>query len=155
MVHLTIMNSAATAPPELLAQLVPNDPVNTAPWWPLAIGYWLLLLVLCIVLTIIARAWIKKAKYRRFIKHLNKTKADPKAQQLSQVHLLLRKVLQDNSAADASVSNRVFADKIKSTLGLDTAPNWVNAHYTQDPKVSVDWIQVKQLIKQWSQEQRV
>ncbi|MDN3648653.1 DUF4381 family protein [Reinekea marina] len=155
MVHLTIMNSATQVPPELLAQLVPNDPVSAAPWWPLAIGYWLLLLLLCIVLTIIARVWFKKAKYRSYLKHLNKTKTAPKDQQLSQVHLLLRKVLQDNAAADASVSNQIFANKIKSTLDLDTVPNWVNAHYAQNPNVTVDWIQVKQLIKQWSQEQRV
>jgi hypothetical protein len=152
MAALNVVLNQATLPAELLAQMAPNDlPVDASPW-PLAIGYWLVIVVASIALIALVYYRRRTKLLRAYRKYCSDIKKIDVQKQHEPLHLLLRRILQDQSHRLASLNEYEFEQRVMKTLNQTTPPSWLNAHYRNTEKPSVNWSEVNQLIRAWSKE---
>ena len=152
MASLILLSNQMTVPPELLKQLAPNDPITAVSAWPLAIGYWIIFILSLATIAGVIFYWRRTRKIRFYLKQLKAIRLSTSRTQCSDVHQLLRKILQDHSVSLASCNDKQFALHIMSTLQTSELPNWVNAHYRVNEQPKLPWAEVKNLIKLWTKE---
>lgn len=152
MASLMFLANQIAVPPELLEQLAPNDPITVVSAWPLAFGYWIVLILSLALLTAVIFYWRRTQKIRFYLKQLKAIRQSTSLRQCSDVHLLLRKILQDHSVSLASCNDKQFGQYIMTTLQTSELPNWVNAHYRVNEQPKLPWPDIKKLIKHWTKE---
>ncbi|MFQ3229406.1 DUF4381 domain-containing protein [Reinekea sp.] len=152
MASLIFLANQISVPPELLEQLAPNDPITVVSPWPLAIGYWIVLIIALALFTAFIFYWRRTQKLRTYLKQLKTIRRSKSLTQCSDVHLLLRKVLQNHSVTLASCNDKQFSQYILSTLQTTELPAWVNAHYRDNQQPTLPWSEIKQLVKLWTKE---
>lgn len=152
MASLILLSNQIAVPPELLKQLAPNDPITAVSAWPLAIGYWLIFILSLATIAGGIFYWRRTQKIRFYLKQLKAIRQSTSRTQNNDVHLLLRKILQDHSVLLASCNDKQFAQYIMSTLQTSEQPNWVNAHYRVNESPKLPWAEIKKLIKHWTKE---
>ncbi|TCS40649.1 DUF4381 domain-containing protein [Reinekea marinisedimentorum] len=138
-------------PQQLLSQLEPNTPPAEPSAWPLAPGYWLVLMAVLVMACLIAYLWYRGRHWRHIQQHLARIKrlAEPNAE----LHQLLRWLLITHLSAPKSMDEQALAEKITATLG--TLPEWVNGHYQADKSSDINWAEVKTLLQHWKKEARL
>jgi hypothetical protein len=142
----------ATVPPELLAQLAPNDPPGTVSMWPLAIGYWLVLALLVALIAAGAIYWLRGKKRRSNLKQLKLIKKSSAQTHCRDVHLLLRSILQQHNTKLACCSEYEFSNYVMTSLNVEEPPRWLNAHYREQTPPAIPWADIHQLVTQWTKE---
>lgn len=135
-------------PSPLLGQLAANTPPQEPSWWPLAIGYWLIIAAVILVGALIIYGYRQHVKNRPITNELARLKQQPAShEQLRALHTLLRWLLIHRCGLDKDTSSEALAHHIQRTLKGDL-PCWVNAHYQPNP-VEIDWRSATVLVKQW------
>ena len=153
MASVSLMPEENPALQQLLAQLASNVLPSEPSVWPLAPGYWLVLSALLVTTAALFYWWRLGRDWRRVARQRKNIQAqtDP-AQQLLQLHQLLRWVLINKLGADRGLTDQAFAEWVATALA-SPAPAWLNAHYRALPAVqSIDWAQVQRLLKAWRKE---
>lgn len=135
----------------LLESLAPNVMPAPPSFWPLAVGYWLIILTLLISVTVGLVFWYRNRHWRRIHKELKQIRTQPNS--LEHLHRLLRWVLISQLNLGRSLNDTAFALRVTDTLG--SQPDWVNAHYRADAEnIVIDWQQINRLLALWKKEAR-
>ena len=134
---------------ELLSQLEPNVAPAAPSVWPLAIGYWLILVVVLLLMTLAGFFWYQGRHWRSIEKKLSQIKNNPEP--IEELHQLLRWVLITQLNAPKNMDNQAFEQKISQTM-KGSLPTWVNAHYRAQNHTEVNWSEVKHLLQSWKKE---
>ncbi|WP_320826245.1 DUF4381 family protein [Reinekea sp.] len=153
MASISLMPEENPALQQLLAQLASNVFPSEPSVWPLPPGYWLVFGALLVSTAALSYWWRLGRDWRRVARQRKNIQAhtDP-AQQLLQLHQLLRWVLINKLDADKGLTDTAFAERIAASLAAP-APVWLNAHYrVQSAGQSIDWAEVHRLLKAWRKE---
>jgi hypothetical protein len=118
---------------ELLAQLEPNIMPAEPSAWPLALGYWLILLAIVTMVTLLIVFYLKKRPLlivKQEIKRI--ASINSTMTQLEDTHQLLRWLLHHKLGLSVGMTDSQLHDVISRYCS--TPPHWLNQHYTSDPK---------------------
>jgi len=139
----------------LLTQLASNEPPPIPSIWPLAVGYWLILLGVVLLLTFISVQYYRNRDWREIKKKFNDIKGNDSAvEQSERVHALLRAVIYNKLNMTKRLNEMEFSNYIRDLTGKP-APSWVNGHYqTQSAIPAINWQDIDQLLSQFKKEAR-
>lgn len=147
------MNTPDPALHALLASLQPNTLPNAPSAWPWALGYWLILAVILIIVAMAIWFLQRQIKLKPLRQEIERIKQLPSLnQQLQQIHTLLRWLLINRQGAAKNLSTSEFKSRVNSVLSGQNI-EWVNAHY-DNKEVIINWQQVDKLITAWQKEAR-
>jgi len=150
---VSLMPDENPALQELLGQLASNVLPAEPSAWPLAPGYWLVLVVVLSATAGLFYWWRLGRDWRRVSRQRKSIQAhsDPLQQSL-QLHQLLRWVLINKLGADKGLTDTGFAERVAASLATPP-PVWLNAHYRAlSERPGIDWAEVKRLLKSWRKE---
>ncbi|MEJ2043445.1 MAG: DUF4381 family protein [Reinekea sp.] len=140
---------------ELFSQMAPNTQPTEPSIWPLAIGYWLILAALLVLIAGAVFSFIKQRPWRAIKNELALIQALPQAQQLVRLHQLLRWLSIHHARQPKELSPKAFADWVNQHNNGQT-PDWLNAHYQADAEaVRLDWAGIKVLVRHIYKEGKV
>lgn len=137
---------------QLLSSLEPNIQPAEPTAWPLAMGYWFVLIFTLILIGITIYWWVNAKHARVFKKQLHRLKSltDPH-EQLKEAHLYLRWFIKEQKLANAGLSPEAFKRYVAS-LNNGEAPVWLNQHYQQKPASHIDWNEFKHIARKLHRE---
>lgn len=129
-----------------LDQLAPNVPASEPSLWPLALGYWLVLAVIIVFIAGSLYFIQQRRDWWRFKAELNRLQQLPSANQLSQLHQMLRWAAIHWLKASPALTEKQF-EKLLQPYWPQQQAAWLNRHYQPRQQTSIDWPEVQRLTK--------
>jgi hypothetical protein len=122
---------------ELLTQLDPNTLPPAPSVWPLAMGYWLILLFTLVAITAVYTLYRKTKPWQSIRKELARIALiDDVNKRNQQAHVLLRWIAHRRLDQGVNLSGQALATLIKKHSGSEP-PHWLNSHYQKQPTAEV------------------
>lgn len=147
------LTAQASALEPLLNSLASNAAPEAPSIWPLAPGYWLIVILFVALAVSALRWWWRWRRTRPIWRQLKGIEQmDDPHQQLLSLHQFLRALLIRYHGLNANLSDTEFAQRIEQTLPGKTY-QWVNAHYQPSLDVNIDWQDIHRVVERWLKEQ--